>query len=309
MEFVHNRVKSVNISLIALAFGLFSFTAMAQQEYVSSVTDTSLVSGSSTNSVRDSSANYRPVANVAPELAQVVFYYPQGELPATVYVDRELQSALLPGEFSVFCVAPGTHTIESYINDQPRYQGKQSATHQLGMQAGVTYFLQVNPGVQGTKPALVERAVAESELASLREHTRIINRASQVKPCEYVNGSGVTLIQESVLFQFGKSDARAILPESQAKLRNVIDFIKQGKSATEIQLHGYTDAIGQRESNQRLSDARAQTVRNELIRGGVDSSIIGVTEGMGVAQSAEGCVAGQTAGCNINSRRVDIVVR
>lgn len=56
---------------------------------------------------------YRPVAGVTPELAQVVVYYPQGTVPATVYVDRELQSVLLRGQFTVLCAAPGAHTVES----------------------------------------------------------------------------------------------------------------------------------------------------------------------------------------------------
>lgn len=309
MKVVRHGCKPVNISLISLVIGLFSFTAMAEQKYERSGTGGALVSGSS--SVRSShfSANYRPVADVASNLAQVVFYYPQGDLPAAIYVDRELQSALLPGEFSVFCVAPGTHTVESYFNDQPAYQGKQKPTYQLGMKAGETYFLQVNPGSNGTTTALAERAMAELVLQPLRKQTRIINRASQVKPCEYINGANAALTRESVLFQFGQSDAKAILPEYQAKLRTVINFIKQDSGATEIELHGYTDAIGHPDSNLRLSEARAQAVRSVLIQAGVEPSRITTTAGMGVAQSAEGCVASQAADCNIKSRRVDIVVR
>jgi OOP family OmpA-OmpF porin len=309
MKVVFHGCKSVNISLIALVFGLFSFTVMAEQTFGRSGSEASLVSDSSRANIRHSSVNYQPVADVVSALAQVVFYYPQGELPAAIYVDRELQSALLPGEFSVFCVVPGAHTVESYFNDQPTYQGKQNPAHQLGMKAGETYFLQVNPGLKGTTTALTDRVMAEHALTSLRKQTHIVNRASQVKPCEYANGSDSVLIQESVLFPFGQSDARAMLPESQAKLRTVIDVIKQGPAATEIELRGYTDAIGHSESNLRLSESRAQTVRNLLIQYGIESSSITATEGMGVAQGAEGCVASQAEDCNINSRRVDIVVR
>ena len=64
---------------------------------------------------------YRPVAGVTPELAQVVVYYSQGTAPAAVYVDRELQSVLLPGQFTVMCAAPGAHTVESLFNDHTNY--------------------------------------------------------------------------------------------------------------------------------------------------------------------------------------------
>lgn len=301
MKAVRNRFKYINIAVLTLAAGLCSFTAVAESVYNNQL------------SADTSGANaYRPVAKVVPELAQIVFYYPQGNLPATINVDRELQSALLPGEFTVFCVAPGGHTVESYFQDQPLYQGKQSPAHQVNVNGSETYFLQVNPGTSGSTAALVERATAEAELKSMHKQTRIINRASQVKPCEYVNGGGAVLIQESVQFRFGKSNYGSILPSSVAKLDNVIAFLKQGNNVADIQLVGYTDAIGNLESNQRLSQARANTIREALISAGVSESLITNVSGMGVAQSAEGCVASanhQGAGCNVNSRRVDIIVR
>lgn len=299
MKAVRNGFKYVNIAVLTLAAGLCCFTASAESVYNS-------------QSSADTTNAYRPVAKVVPELAQVVFYYPQGNLPATINVDRELQSALLPGEFTVFCVAPGGHAIESYFQDQPLYQGKQNPAHHLSVKGSETYFLQVNPEANGGTAALVERATAEADLQSMRKQTRIISRASQVKPCEYVNGGGAVLIQEGVQFRFGKSDYGSILPSSVAKLDNVIAFLKQGNSAADIQLVGYTDAIGNPASNQRLSQARANTIREALINAGISESLITNVSGMGVAQSAEGCVASanhQGAGCNINSRRVDIIVR
>ncbi|KNC90692.1 membrane protein [Trabulsiella odontotermitis] len=255
---------------------------------------------------------YRPVAAVVPEQAQVVMYYPQGSVPAAVYVDRELQSALLPGEFTVFCVTPGAHAIESVFNDQPLYQGKQNPTQQLPAEGGETYFVQVNPGTTGNTAALEERPQAETMLSGLQKHTRIVNRASQVKSCNYINTSGVILIQEQVLFRFAKSDTEGILPESRDKLDNVVKFIKQASNVSEIQLIGFTDAIGNRDANLRLSEARASTVRTFLIEKGIKPEMINNAMGQGVAQSAEGCgtrASQQDAGCNVNSRRVDILVR
>lgn len=301
MKAVRNGFKNINIAVLTLAAGLFSVTALAESVHNNPLSaDSSVANG------------YRPVAKVVPELAQVVFYYPQGTLPATINVDRELQSALLPGEFTVFCVAPGGHAIESYFQDQPVYQGKQNPAHQLDVKGSETYFLQVNPGANGSTAALVERATAEADLQSMRKQTRIINRASQVKPCEYVNGGGAVLIQEGIQFRFGKSNYGSILPSSVAKLENVVAFLKQGNNVSDIQLVGYTDAIGNPVANQHLSQARADTIREALIGAGVSPHVISNVSGMGVAQSAEGCVANashQGAGCNVNSRRVDIIVR
>lgn len=308
MKSVRNGIKYVNIALLTLFLGLIFSAAVAAPLYGNK--DKDIFSGLDTGA--EVASGYRSVAKVVPEMAQIVFYYPQGNIPATINVDRELQSALLPGEFTVFCVAPGAHAIESYFQDQPLYQGKQNPEHQLKVKGSETYFLRVNSGENGSTAALVARAAAEADLASMHRQTRIISRASQVKPCEYINGGGVVLIQEGIQFRFGKSDYGSILPSSVAKLDNVIAFLKQGNNVADIQLAGYTDAIGNPEANQRLSQARANTIREALLNAGISQDLITNVSGMGVAQSAEGCIANvnhQGTGCNINSRRVDIIVR
>lgn len=255
---------------------------------------------------------YRPVAGVTPELAQVIVYYPQGTVPAAVYVDRELQSVLLPGQFTVLCAAPGAHTVESFFNDHPTYQGKQNPQQQLSTESAQTYFIQVNPGTAGNTAALEERSRAETLLKNMHKQTKIINRASQVKPCDYINNTGVVLIQEQVLFRFAASNSAGIFAESRKKLDDVVKFIRQANNVREIQIVGYTDAIGSREANQRLSEARANTVRSLLIEKGIKPEMINNTVGQGVAQSAEGCgtnASQQAAGCNVNSRRVEILVK
>lgn len=312
MKLVRHGVNTLIASAFVLASGALSINAFAETSGINDNFDMPSDQNAQASVIDEGAPAYRPVAKPVPELAQIVFYYPQGNIPATINVDRELQSALLPGEFTVFCVAPGPHAIESYFNDQPGYQGKHNPAHQINVQGSQTYFLQVNPGSNGTTTALAERSAAEADLKSMRKESRIVNRAAQVKPCEYVNGGGVVLIQESVLFRFAKSNYGAITPGSVTKLNNVLQFIQQGNNVNEIQIVGFTDAIGNREANQRLSEARANTVREAMIRAGISPDLISNSSGMGVAQGAEGCgvrANQQDAGCNTNSRRVDIIVR
>lgn len=313
MKAIRHYFKKFNL-MLCVAAGLSVFSAGAEPPYSEENVDSVLSAPVPVSPVHKSSAiePYRPVAAVTPELAQVVVYYPKGTIPATVYVDRELQSVLLPGEFTVFCVAPGAHAIESYFNDQPTYQGKQNPMQQLSTSGTQTYFVQVNPGTSGNTAALEERPQAVSLLNSLHKQSRIINRASQVKKCEYINSNGAVLIQEQVLFRFATSNAAGIFPESRAKLDNVVKFIRQANNVSEIKIMGYTDAIGSRKANQRLSEARADTVRSLLISQGISPDMVNNTVGMGVAQSAEGCGTSASQhgdGCNVNSRRVEIVVK
>lgn len=138
-----------------------------------------------TNPVGNSSLLYKRVANPVPELAQVVVFYPHGGKVADIYVDREFQSALLPGEFTVMCIASGAHTIESYINDFPLYDGKRTPVSKLTANGGKTYFVKVNNQGQGNTAALMESAEAEFILTKMTKHSRTINRSSQVKTCQY----------------------------------------------------------------------------------------------------------------------------
>lgn len=252
---------------------------------------------------------YVTVPEVVPEQAQLVYYYPASVNagPINVYVDKEFHTALLPGEFTTLCVSSGQHTLAAAVNDAPLYQQKATAGVNATFNGGKTYFVRsaVNEGIVSEA---VTRQNAEQDLQSMERNTRIVNRASSVQHCRYMGtGKDITLIQESVLFRFAKSSYDQMLPESQDKLERVVAFTKRSNNVGSIRLVGYTDSIGNVESNRRLSEARAETVRQALIRAGIEPSLITVS-GDGIAPSAGGCSKRQQDGCNKLSRRVDVMV-
>lgn len=65
----------------------------------------------------------------------------------------------------------------------------------------------------------------------------------------------------------------AILPESQATLRDWVTFLQQKPEAT-IDIAGHTDDLGNDEKNQKLSEERAQIVADYLVAHGLDRSRI-----------------------------------
>lgn len=134
-------------------------------------------------------AAYQPVAPVANDQAQVVYYRAAqagkaDKGAAHVYVDRQFHTGLLPGGYTAFCVKPGAHTLGAYLNDAPLYKGKTSDAYRAEFQGGKTYFLRVNGASIGALQ-VVARAEAERELATTRAQVHALSRATAVEACRY----------------------------------------------------------------------------------------------------------------------------
>lgn len=71
-----------------------------------------------------------------------------------------------------------------------------------------------------------------------------------------------------VNFNFGKS---TLSPEAYPILSNAVQILKDNPNL-KVEIDGYTDNIGSESYNQKLSLARAQTVKNFLIKNGIESN-------------------------------------
>ncbi|MFI5307612.1 MAG: OmpA family protein [Polyangiales bacterium] len=71
-----------------------------------------------------------------------------------------------------------------------------------------------------------------------------------------------------VTFAFDKADIKG---DASQEIRKVSDFMKQ-YSTVKVTVEGYTDNIGGAEKNKKLSQDRANAVKTELIKDGVDAS-------------------------------------
>lgn len=72
---------------------------------------------------------------------------------------------------------------------------------------------------------------------------------------------------DNVQFDSGKSTLR---PESSKELNELVDFMKLKKTMV-IEIAGHTDNVGNPEANKKLSEARANEVKNYLIKKGVQA--------------------------------------
>jgi len=81
---------------------------------------------------------------------------------------------------------------------------------------------------------------------------------------------------DRLLFDTGSATLR---PESSAQLHDVAAILKAHPQAN-VKIGGYTDNVGTSTSNHALSQERADSVKTQLVKMGVDSSRL-TTEGYG----------------------------
>ncbi|HSD63290.1 MAG TPA: OmpA family protein, partial [Ignavibacteriaceae bacterium] len=81
---------------------------------------------------------------------------------------------------------------------------------------------------------------------------------------------GVPIILEVITFATGKAD---IKPESENTLRKALKTLETYPDIS-VEISGYTDNVGSESSNQKLSERRANAVRDWLIRQGINPSRI-----------------------------------
>lgn len=118
-------------------------------------------------------------------------------------------------------------------------------------------------------------------------------------------------LSADALFAFAKSGREDMLPGGRDELKKVADALKASKAAV-VQVVGHTDRIGGEESNQALSQRRADTVRAILIENGVPSD--GVTaHGAGESQPVKQCDDAlpheALVACLQPNRRVEVVAK
>ena len=140
------------------------------------------------------------------------------------------------------------------------------------------------------------RLEAERKLAAAMKSLEEIARVK-----EESRGLVITL-DGSVLFASGKT---ALLPIAEDKLSRVAEVLQQQDPSKKIVVEGHTDSVGTDADNQRLSQARADSVRAFLISKGVESdriSAVGRGEGVPIADN-------KTPEGRANNRRVEIIVK
>jgi OOP family OmpA-OmpF porin len=104
-----------------------------------------------------------------------------------------------------------------------------------------------------------------------------------------------------VLFDFDKSNVK---PEAATILDRLVVFMNENKDK-KAELSGHTDNVGTEAYNQKLSERRVNSVREYVVKKGVDSSRI---SGQGFGESKP-IAENKTAQGRAKNRRVEIKVQ
>lgn len=110
-----------------------------------------------------------------------------------------------------------------------------------------------------------------------------------------------TIILDNVLFDFDKT---AIKPDGAKILDRLVAFMNENRDKR-VDLEGHTDSVGTDKYNQRLSERRAASVKDYLVKHGVDASRIS-TQGFGESKPI---ADNKTADGRAKNRRVEVKVR
>lgn len=116
-------------------------------------------------------------------------------------------------------------------------------------------------------------------------------------------------LNAEALFAFASAQLSA---QGEAQIRQLAMEIRQsGQDVRQITITGHTDRFGSAESNLRLSQARAESVKRVLIASGLPANVI-TSLGMGESMPRVQCEGGKTAAtiaCLAPNRRITVDVQ
>jgi outer membrane protein OmpA-like peptidoglycan-associated protein len=120
-------------------------------------------------------------------------------------------------------------------------------------------------------------------------------------------------LQGDALFQFGKADEKSMLPGGKQRLDELADKIMAMEKDTiaGITIVGHADRLGSPSGNMKISEKRAATVMNYLVRRGVDTGML-ESVGKGDADPITDCPGDKAnkalQACLSPNRRVEVII-
>lgn len=148
------------------------------------------------------------------------------------------------------------------------------------------------------------------KLPNGKEIVEVGNHSTEANLFNFLNDSNTNVNEDKrkgwitldrIYFDSGKS---TVTTESGKQIKNISEILKAFPNA-KIKIGGYTDTTGNEETNRKVSEERAKSVQEELIKSGIQAERIN-SEGYGSQHPV--CEANDVPECKAKNRRVDIRV-
>lgn len=270
----------------------------------------------------------------SPQLARVTFYRPaQGFSTgvASISINGHFHAALQLGGYNEVCLEPNAVEVAAQmVHTGGELKNSKDDTATLKPQAAQDLYVRVFEYGDGRATLTVVREeVAIPELKEVRRQLHAISRYSDAKSCysaeartgadhdesvEVVTKERVVLSTDA-LFAFDRGDIDGMTPQGRTALADLNSRLQKKYGADKnVMLHitGHADPLGGPLFNQRLSEARAISVRRYLMEGGISAKQMTI-EGKGASQPVVNTCAKaatpESIQCNKPNRRVVVVVQ
>jgi OOP family OmpA-OmpF porin len=271
-------------------------------------------------------SSYVAPKKLNPKLSRVTLYRPaQAATQGVAHLDinGHYHTSLQSGGYSELCVPPSEFTLAAHMVDLDQTTNPTKATLSLQTRAAQNLYLRLNENEQRAAVITpVSDAVAQAELKNTRRQTHAASRLADLPNCvepdeapARVVTTETIVLPADALFSFGKSDLSGLSAQGNEALSSLSATLKSKYGQlkqTQINIVGHADPMGNPVSNQRLSAARAQTVRAYLVKSGLDANQLS-SEGRGDTQpvitTCAKTINAENIECNKPNRRVAVEVR
>ncbi|KAE9527425.1 OmpA family protein [Testudinibacter aquarius] len=265
--------------------------------------------------------NYLPekvsTENLGANQGMVVFYR-QADItgPAVnIYVNGDYQTSLLNNGFSPVILCADRNLISSSFSSNKGAGNRINGVKFVSPSHQVTY-IKIRQSSNGS--LMFERTEPEQgieDIKSLQMQAQTVSRvsSSSCNQTEYILDA--KLLNANATFPLDKHSYKDVLPEGKRNVREFAEKIKifHPQAISKIEVNGYTDPVGSDSYNQKLSERRADAIKETLINEGVKLPI--KATGFGESELlVKDCeveyrknIAAKTQ-CNLPNRRVEIIV-
>ncbi|MCL1938470.1 MAG: OmpA family protein [Candidatus Azobacteroides sp.] len=168
---------------------------------------------------------------------------------------------------------PGIHVwVEGWVLDREeeeikgasvRIVGKDGSNQRIFARADGTYSMEVVPGMEYVMMGSAPGFLNQKQILQIDDEEK--NETYYID--FYLPSVSKPVVIENIFYDFNKATLR---PESQKALNELVAMLNDNPNVT-IELSAHTDRIGSDAYNETLSQRRAQSVVDYLIRKGIDS--------------------------------------